>query len=683
MDGDDNGVGETEFRITTRSKTLSKTLDQDGAIGEKLLQLRNSRSGHPSTVTARKNEIDALLLNEENIHVKEKITGYLAAYEAFKDANFNYLRNLVDERSKVECHEYFDREFQRMKEFNDRVQDWIRRADEAARLHLQINPEDSVSQSGRSKASKGSRRSSRSSSSSISSARAKDAAGVAGLQAEAAAFKKRQLLEEQRFQLRQQQERLTLETEIAKAQAKENVLASLTESTPRSIVPNPVMLPVSRPMIGEFPDSKKLEIIPGVQTFPDSVKLEPKPGADQVPLAAAEPGAMRDRKIASLPGAKVTSMLNPEAPAWNQSLISRTIPDSNPVAPAWYEPHMSRTIPDSNPEAPAWNQPPIASSKKERTNESSHSNTSSTPSERAFHEMLELHQHQNTLQQQQNKIIEMLANQQRKSSLPQPRVPIFDGNPLEFGPFTRAFENIIESKTSNSSERLYYLEQFTSGDVKDVVRSCHYLPPERGYKEARRLMKKKFGDDYRIAAAYENKALNWPEVKNEDGVALNRFSIFLMRCKNAMEGSKYLSKLAQPETIQKLVLKLPFSLRTRWRRLVDHIMEVELRLVNFGDLANFVDNESRVATNPVFGRIVDDAKPRTTETSHLRKRPGERKLPELSLATQIRSVRQPSHRVLTHHLQKIIISALSANQVMPWITVTPLEADHIQREFSF
>ena len=74
----------------------------------------------------------------------------MAAFEAFKDANFNYLRNLVDELSKVECHEYFDREFQRMNEFNGRVQDWIRRADEAARLHLQINPEDSVSQSGRS-----------------------------------------------------------------------------------------------------------------------------------------------------------------------------------------------------------------------------------------------------------------------------------------------------------------------------------------------------------------------------------------------------------------------------------------------------------------------------------------------------------------------------------------------------
>ena len=116
-----------------------------------------------------------------------------------------------------------------------------------------------------------------------------------------------------------------------------------------------------------------MEIIPGVQKFPDSIKLEPRPGVDQVPLAATKPEAMRDREIASLPDAKVTSMLNPEAPAWNQ-------------------PPISTNIPDSNPEGPTWNQPPIASNIKERANESSLSNTSSTPSERAFHKMMELYQ---------------------------------------------------------------------------------------------------------------------------------------------------------------------------------------------------------------------------------------------------------------------------------------------------
>ena len=182
-----------------------------------------------------------------------------------------------------------------------------------------------------------------------------------------------------------------------------------------------------------------------------------------------------------------------------------------------------------NPEAREWYQRPLISNKRECVAESDHSGASSSPSEKAFQEMLELHQHQNELQRQQNKIVEMLATQQKKSNLPHQRVPIFDGDPMEYGPFVRAFENIIESKTSSSSERLYYLQQFTSADVKELVRSCHYLPPDRGYQEARRLMKRKFGDDYYIVTTYESKVLNWPEVKAEDSTSLNRFSIFLMR----------------------------------------------------------------------------------------------------------------------------------------------------------
>ena len=108
-----------------------------------------------------------------------------------------------------------------------------------------------------------------------------------------------------------------------------------------------------------------------------------------------------------------------------------------------------------NPEAPEWPQRLLVTNNDGSLSGSNQSGALSSPSERAFHEMLELHQHQNALQRQQN----MLATQQKKSSLPHPKVPIFDGSPMEYGLFIRAFENIIESKTSSSSERLYYLEQ--------------------------------------------------------------------------------------------------------------------------------------------------------------------------------------------------------------------------------
>ena len=121
---------------------------------------------------------------------------------------------------------------------------------------------------------------------------------------------------------------------------------------------------------------------------------------------------------------------------------------------------VARGFSTLNLEAPEWQHCPSVINKRKSSSDSSHSGALSSPSERAFHEMLELRQHQNILQQQQNKIVEMLVTQQKKSSLPNSRVPNFDGVPLEYASFIRAFGNIIKSKTSSSSERLYYLEQF-------------------------------------------------------------------------------------------------------------------------------------------------------------------------------------------------------------------------------
>ena len=101
----------------------------------------------------------------------------------------------------------------------------------------------------------------------------------------------------------------------------------------------------------------------------------------------------------------------------------------------------------------------------------------------------------------------------------------------------------------------------------------------------------------------------WLFIKAEDGTALNKFAIFLLSCKNALAGSQYASKFDQPGNIQKLIFKLPFNMRERWRRSADDIMERQLRPVEFNDLVAFMDREARIASNPVFGNISGNAQP--------------------------------------------------------------------------
>ena len=109
----------------------------------------------------------------------------------------------------------------------------------------------------------------------------------------------------------------------------------------------------------------------------------------------------------------------------------------------------------------------------------------------------------------QNEITEMLIKQQRMSLLPSRDIPVFDGDPLHFRSFIRAFKQGIDSKTDNMQDKLNYLEQYTSGQPRQLVHSCLHMEPSRGYVRALEQLEWHFGNKMKITAAFMNKALSW------------------------------------------------------------------------------------------------------------------------------------------------------------------------------
>ncbi len=83
--------------------------------------------------------------------------------------------------------------------------------------------------------------------------------------------------------------------------------------------------------------------------------------------------------------------------------------------------------------------------------------------------------------QQQNNITAQLLKQQALVSLPPRMMLEFDGDPLQYGSFIKAFAQAIEKKTSDKQECLYYLEQYTRGRPRELVRSCHNMRADQGY----------------------------------------------------------------------------------------------------------------------------------------------------------------------------------------------------------
>ncbi|XP_043241053.1 uncharacterized protein LOC122391322 [Amphibalanus amphitrite] len=191
----------------------------------------------------------------------------------------------------------------------------------------------------------------------------------------------------------------------------------------------------------------------------------------------------------------------------------------------------------------------------------------------------------------------------QRGQLPNVEIPVFSGEITKYRSFIRAFESRILSKTEDDEEKLFFLDQYTRGKPRDVIRGCLHMSPGAGYREARRLLEQRYGDDDSITNAFVDMLMEWPLVKPGDVESLDRFALTLRSCHNAMGGiTSEGRETDHPKTMRRILGKLPYQLQDQWRRLADRIQEEERRKARFEDIVNFVEKEVRIQTNPMFGR---------------------------------------------------------------------------------
>ena len=196
-------------------------------------------------------------------------------------------------------------------------------------------------------------------------------------------------------------------------------------------------------------------------------------------------------------------------------------------------------------------------------------------------------------------------------TLPQPKIQVFKGDPVEYASFIMAFTARIEPRATSDADRLYYLEQHLEGEPKELISGCLYLEPTEGYAEARRLLHQQFGDAFKIATAHVNQILAWPTIRQDDSHGLRKFSLFMLKCKNAMKNIDHLGVLNHQQNMQTAVQKLPFFLQNKWR---DQVIKTKSKVPSFEDLTEFVLSAAESANHPVYGR--EALKTETRQSKH-------------------------------------------------------------------
>ena len=87
------------------------------------------------------------------------------------------------------------------------------------------------------------------------------------------------------------------------------------------------------------------------------------------------------------------------------------------------------------------------------------------------------------------------------------------------------------------------------GEPKELIKECLHLDRNSGYIQAKKLLKEKYGDPYKISNAYIKKIKDWPYIRSVDELALEQLFIFLGQCQSAMSTLTYLSILDNPHNL--------------------------------------------------------------------------------------------------------------------------------------
>lgn len=408
-----------------------------------------------------------------------------------------------------------------------------------------VNPDDSISNVG---SQCSSHRSGLSKLSTTSSVRIQAEAERAALMARAAALKERHALEEREQQLRRQREELDLETELAASTAKLAVLqASELKGSSQASADGMNYLAKEKRKQSIVLNPTAKEFNPGCSTTRERTRLIEAVDGPSLPEVR--------RKTTEQWCKAVSSQWNPKE--HRQTGLAKSLLFREPLL---QEVGGGETEQEHDMASRQWH----------NFNEQQQITNALRPLQQISHkptvalvekEQRPLHHQQSdllTVMHRQTEITATLVQQQNILSLPPQEIPTFEGDPLQYRAFIKAFEQGVERK-AEMVDCLYYLEQFTRGRPQELVRSCQHMAPERGYTVARELLQEYFGNPYKIATAYMEKALTWQTIKTEDVESLQAYSLFLRGCCNVMEELPYVQELDMPVNMRIIISKLPFK----------------------------------------------------------------------------------------------------------------------------
>ena len=179
---------------------------------------------------------------------------------------------------------------------------------------------------------------------------------------------------------------------------------------------------------------------------------------------------------------------------------------------------------------------------------------------------------------------------------PKVSMPKFEGDPMGYFAFIRAFEENVDKLLDDDGSKLARLTQLCTGKAARAIQCCSMLPPAEGYRKARQLLRTRFGDPFTITELWVERLTEGPPRTN-----LQEYADDLQNCLECLNALGATGEVQSQASLAALIRKLPSHLQTRWREVAYELKEREGKHPALEDIVRFVGRAAAVAADPVYG----------------------------------------------------------------------------------
>ena len=184
-------------------------------------------------------------------------------------------------------------------------------------------------------------------------------------------------------------------------------------------------------------------------------------------------------------------------------------------------------------------------------------------------------------------------------NVPKVELDIFDGDPLKYQSFLAIFDEIVDSKISDGQIKLTRLLQYTSGLAKSSIRNCALIGGNAGYKQARDILKSRFGNSHLVSQKIiaSLKFGNRVAKPNELQLLADELDMAV----TALDKMNMYAEINTQQSIIDILQRCPNYVRNRWRkRALECKDDIDL-YPTFSEFVEFMKLISSEASDPVYG----------------------------------------------------------------------------------